>query len=124
MENVENIISLKQKEHKLIPIKLTRKVFGFIVFILLFELFLFPASPALASISETEDDLPNIPEVIEEITENTNNSENFINNLPKTEEWKTMWTGYYSVTAYNSEVAQCDDTPCITANGFNGSVLT
>jgi len=24
-----------------------------------------------------------------------------------------------TVTAYNSEVGQCDDTPCITANGFN-----
>jgi 3D (Asp-Asp-Asp) domain-containing protein len=23
------------------------------------------------------------------------------------------------ITAYNSEVAQCDDSPCITANGFN-----
>lgn len=23
------------------------------------------------------------------------------------------------MTAYNSEVAQCDDSPCITANGFN-----
>lgn len=23
------------------------------------------------------------------------------------------------ITAYNSDVAQCDDTPCITANGFN-----
>lgn len=26
---------------------------------------------------------------------------------------------YMTVTAYNSEVAQCDSTPCITADGFN-----
>jgi len=28
-------------------------------------------------------------------------------------------TMYVTTTAYNSEVAQCDSTPCITADGFN-----
>lgn len=32
---------------------------------------------------------------------------------------KAAKTGFYSLSAYNSEVAQCDSTPCITANGFN-----
>ncbi len=29
------------------------------------------------------------------------------------------WSKNYTMTAYNSEVAQCDASPCITANGFN-----
>jgi hypothetical protein len=41
------------------------------------------------------------------------------NNLPETSSIKAISSGYYTVTAYNSEVGQCDSTPCITANGFN-----
>jgi len=33
--------------------------------------------------------------------------------------WQVQWTGYYTISAYNSEVGQTDSTPCITANGFN-----
>ncbi len=29
------------------------------------------------------------------------------------------WSKNYTMTAYNSEAAQCDASPCITANGFN-----
>ncbi|OGF25241.1 hypothetical protein A2331_06035 [Candidatus Falkowbacteria bacterium RIFOXYB2_FULL_34_18] len=123
---MKNIINLKQKQHKLIPIKITKKVFIFIVFIFLFELFLFPTFPALANISETENNTTNISPIIEDPlilneneTENINNDENFINTLPETKTWKTVKTNYYTVTAYNSEAGQCDDTPCISANGFN-----
>ena len=35
------------------------------------------------------------------------------------EEREIAWSKRYTMTAYNSEVAQCDDSPCITANGFN-----
>jgi len=37
---------------------------------------------------------------------------------PRAEE-KVIRTSTHTMTAYNSEVAQTDDTPCITANGFN-----
>ena len=33
--------------------------------------------------------------------------------------YNTTQIGYHTITAYNSEVAQCDSSPCITANGFN-----
>lgn len=32
---------------------------------------------------------------------------------------KVIRTSVHSMTAYNSEAAQTDDSPCITANGFN-----
>ena len=41
------------------------------------------------------------------------------NTFPDNNDIKISWTGSYAMTAYNSEVAQCDDSPCITANGFN-----
>ncbi len=34
-------------------------------------------------------------------------------------EREVAWSKRYTMTAYNSEVAQCDASPCITANGFN-----
>jgi len=34
-------------------------------------------------------------------------------------EKEIAWSKRYTMTAYNSEVAQCDASPCITANGFN-----
>lgn len=45
----------------------------------------------------------------------------FENRLPnnKDREYDVLYTSYHPMTAYNSEVAQCDASPCITANGFN-----
>ena len=34
-------------------------------------------------------------------------------------EIRVIRTSFHTLTAYNSEVAQTDDTPCITANGFD-----
>jgi 3D (Asp-Asp-Asp) domain-containing protein len=41
------------------------------------------------------------------------------NYLPENEDSKVAYTTKIVFTAYNSEVGQCDDSPCITANGFN-----
>ncbi len=38
---------------------------------------------------------------------------------PEKEEQKVKSTSVHVMTAYNSEVGQTDDSPCITANGFN-----
>jgi len=38
---------------------------------------------------------------------------------PKNKDWDVLNITARTITAYNSEVAQCDDTPCITANGFD-----
>lgn len=42
--------------------------------------------------------------------------ENF---LPRHEERKVISTSRHAMTAYNSDPRQTDDTPCITANGFD-----
>lgn len=60
----------------------------------------------------------NIESLIEKSALLVKNKEN--NHLPES---KTLTEVAYTLnvvlTAYNSEVGQCDDTPCITANGFN-----
>jgi len=43
----------------------------------------------------------------------------FKNHLPKNGNKPARWSVYITVTAYSSTVGQCDDTPCITASGFN-----
>ncbi|PIT93469.1 hypothetical protein COU00_04125 [Candidatus Falkowbacteria bacterium CG10_big_fil_rev_8_21_14_0_10_43_11] len=42
-----------------------------------------------------------------------------IEHLPANEDMQTADFGVRTVTAYNSEPGQTDDSPCITANGFN-----
>lgn len=39
--------------------------------------------------------------------------------LPANPDRRTLKSGWAVITAYNSEAAQCDASPCITANGFN-----
>ncbi|MFA5248455.1 MAG: hypothetical protein WC415_04495 [Patescibacteria group bacterium] len=41
------------------------------------------------------------------------------NRLPENNDLLVNNTKTIVFTAYNSEVGQCDDSPCITANGFN-----
>jgi 3D (Asp-Asp-Asp) domain-containing protein len=41
------------------------------------------------------------------------------NYLPENNEREVAYVTKIVFTAYNSEVAQCDDTPCVTANGFD-----
>ena len=42
-----------------------------------------------------------------------------VNRLPESKELEVSYVKTVVFTAYNSEVGQCDSTPCITANGFN-----
>jgi len=48
-----------------------------------------------------------------------NNSQEIKEKLPNNKEREIKRISYFTLTAYNSEVAQCDASPCITANGFN-----
>ena len=41
------------------------------------------------------------------------------NHLPENDEREIAYVKMIIFSAYNSEVGQCDDTPCVTANGFN-----
>ena len=44
---------------------------------------------------------------------------NKINKFPRSNSRSILQTGLHEMSAYNSEAAQCDASPCITANGFN-----
>jgi len=39
--------------------------------------------------------------------------------LPQNKALKVKYALNTVITAYNSEISQCDNSPCITANGFN-----
>lgn len=47
------------------------------------------------------------------------NTVNFEKGLPISDDLIVDYTKKFVITAYNSESSQCDDTPCITANGFD-----
>ena len=80
---------------------------------LIFDFFLFPA-PVLAA--EPIDGLENEEIIFEDLVVD---QEEFVSRLPENEVWEVKSYNYHSITAYSSDVSQCDSTPCITANGFN-----
>ncbi|MFH1426945.1 MAG: hypothetical protein ABIG60_00210, partial [Patescibacteria group bacterium] len=43
----------------------------------------------------------------------------FNGKLPESEEAEIEFSRHITITAYNSEAGQTDDSPCITANNFN-----
>ena len=108
-----NMEAKEEHRHKLFSLKLVKRVIITFIAIFVFDFFLFPM-PALAS--EYSEDMDNGVEIIY-VNEN---AEMIINNtLPENNDWEVKSTSYHSVTAYNSEVSQCDGDPCTTANGFN-----
>lgn len=99
---------------------LGKTILSFVIFVLIFELILFPI-PVLAEQyninmmnNAIKAEKAGIDKMAESIVQGINYS-----SFPKTESLETGWSSYFTITAYNSEVGQCDATPCITANGFN-----
>lgn len=105
---------LKQREKRILPRKLAKKLIIALLVVIIFDFFLFPA-PVLAGEIAEEVQLEAELALIEK---NTPNIE-IINNLPPTSDLEVDWSGYYTITAYNSDVGQTDGDPCTTANGFN-----
>lgn len=106
--------ALKQNHNKIISLRKAKKIVIVLVFMLFFDFFLF-SMPVLANEAVAEEDA-NISEealIIEE------EAEKIENNLPENSDIIIKNTSLHTVTAYNSDPAQTDDTPCITANGFN-----
>ena len=85
--------------------KITRKIGFLLILIFLFDFFFYPM-PVLAQ-------------------ENSFNLQikskklRIVNYLPESPNRRVKAVKKYLITAYNSERSQCDDSPCITANGFN-----
>ena len=127
--------AIKQKLNPLISAKKARRLVAYLIFVLMFEALLFP--PAKASASEnndnnnrtvinTEIDTKTNGEINTEksdlmVNENSDSNEipKITSFLPKNDDIKIISNKKHVITAYNSEVSQCDSAPCITANGFN-----
>lgn len=112
------------RKRSLIPSFLADKIILSLLFITLFEFTLFPAPILAAEINpktqETglTEEIDDSIEFIKEVLASENKAE-FPNKLPQNAKTKIIKSGLHEMTAYTSEVAQCDASPCITANGFN-----
>lgn len=105
------MLSLATHENRIFSLKFAKKIIFFLIFVIIFNFLLFSV-PILVVNADVE------ANVNEKNNENIDDLMNY-NKLPCNSDLKVAWTGSYTMTAYNSEVAQCDDSPCITANGFN-----
>ncbi|MFZ4648546.1 MAG: hypothetical protein ACOYMB_02800 [Patescibacteria group bacterium] len=118
---MKNIISNTEGSIPLPRVKnLGKKFLTFLLVALVFQFILFPM-PALAdeAVKEAEAAQSNQDQTVI-LTDITIESEPVVvapENIAPT--YKVVRTSTHTMTAYNSEVGQTDDSPCITANGFN-----
>lgn len=117
---------LQKIAEDLIPLSSKQNLILFLIIACVFQFLLF-FTPALAAetvaIQEQEEvislgDLDksdfmeeNAQKIADTITAN--------NVLPKNKDYVVKSVSTHVITAYNSEPGQTDDSPCITANGFN-----
>lgn len=103
---------LKLNYNRIISPKLAKKLLFVLIFVIIFDFSMFPF-PALAGKAIEEEVAKGI--LIEPVAE-----ENITNAyLPENIDLTVKYTINTTITAYNSDIYQCDDTPCITANGFD-----
>lgn len=114
---------LRKNHKKIISLKQAKKIIIFLVVILFFDFLLYPI-PAMANQAVEASDLrQNQVGVIS--ADNEINQEiitglkEFNGQLPQSDNVSIKWAKHIIITAYNSEVGQTDDSPCITANNFN-----
>ncbi len=119
---MKNIISNTEGSIPLPKIKnLGKKIITFLLVALVFQFILFPM-PALAdeAVKQAEAAKSQENEIISLVTIKTEDAVSPpIIPEKKAPQYKVVRTSTHTMTAYNSEVAQTDDSPCITANGFN-----
>ncbi len=98
------VINNKLK-YMIVSPKITKKTIFLLILILLFDFFFYPIS-VLAQENSLNLQIKHKKAKI-------------VNYLPESPDRKVKAVRKYLITAYNSEKSQCDDSPCITANGFN-----
>ncbi|MFA5359829.1 MAG: hypothetical protein WC349_02615 [Patescibacteria group bacterium] len=114
--------ALKKNHNKIITLKQAKKVIIFLVFVFFFEFLLFPAPVAASQMEESTEISQNQSivslenEIDQEIAADIME---FNGKLPQSEDAGVDFSKYVVITAYNSEVGQTDNSPCITANGFD-----
>jgi len=107
---------LKLNTKRLISVKNAKKLIIYLIGILIFDL-LFFAIPIIADQGAKEAMASGT--IIEAVFEENIEESVIINHLPGTNDLKVTFRTEKIITAYNSEIGQTDDSPCITANGFN-----
>ena len=109
--------ALKRNKKRIISLKSAKKLILSLILVFVFEIFLFPmptlANEAVAN-SEAEQILSEVA-----LQEVNGVQPVILNHLPENSAWEAKSATSRVISAYNSEVGQCDDSPCITANGFN-----
>jgi 3D (Asp-Asp-Asp) domain-containing protein len=131
--NLRHFMTNFKEYLKLAKNKISERVFLVITLVILANL-IFSSSPILAAVEnnvkEAQDmsfDYQFAPESVvngifriinpEALLWGNNGGED--GRLPENNTLKVKHSLNLVLTAYNSEIGQCDDTPCITANGFN-----
>lgn len=120
--------ALKKNHNKIITLKQAKKVIIFLVFIFFFEFLLFSA-PVMASQMEENIDVGQKQGIISSQDQsnlpapagqdiNIDRTE-FNGKLPESAGADIKFSKHFTITAYNSDAGQTDDSPCITANSFN-----
>jgi len=127
-KNCKIMKSIKSLKKEIIPLSSKQSLVMYLIIVCVFQFVLF-YTPALAdeAVFEAQAQSNNLSEedfIIsnEEITKSVNIDDTIRDNfLPGHEEKqiKVIRTSRHAMTAYNSEPGQTDDSPCITANGFN-----
>lgn len=114
--------ALRKNYLRFFSLKQAKTVVLALIFIFFFDFLLFPA-PAMAAESQDPSDLSQNQEILAELEETILEQDAVdlpnVNFLPENDDLSVKSVRKYIVTAYNSEVGQCDDSPCVTANGFN-----
>ncbi|MBI2459522.1 MAG: 3D domain-containing protein [Parcubacteria group bacterium] len=114
--------ALKKNHNKIITLKQAKRVIIILVAVLFFEFLLFPA-PVMASQMEKDTEISQSQGFISsqnEVNQDINlNTMEFNGKLPESDAADIKFSQYFTITAYNSEAGQTDDSPCITANSFN-----
>ncbi|MDO8668008.1 MAG: hypothetical protein Q7K35_02815 [bacterium] len=115
---------LKRNHKKIISLRQAKKIVAILIFVLFFDFLLFPiptmANQAVEILNLSQDNQGSIVNGESEInSEMLIDMAEFKGKLPKNDNADIEWSEHFTITAYNSEAGQTDNSPCITANNFN-----
>lgn len=115
--------ALKKNHNKIIKLKQAKNIIIILIVAMFFEFALFPMPSLAAQMSETANQSQNQGMVAADGQSEINqavtvNIAEFNGKLPENDDAIKL-SRHTVITAYNSDPAQTDDTPCITANNFD-----
>lgn len=120
---------LQKFGEEIVPLSSRQSFLLFLLIACVFQFVLF-FTPALAAETVAAQDgnlitldsvnkSPEMDQEAQKIANSTNITPVVASTTPEKAPAKVKSTSVHVITAYNSDVAQTDDSPCVTANGFN-----